>query len=198
MIDASQSLGAMPLDVGRLDPDFVVSVGYKWLLGPLGLGPLYVAERHRGGGRSRRAGSTGPGRRTSPLSSTTPIATSRARAASTWASAATSAWCRWRSPRSEQLLEWRVEAVALGLADLTANIATRMGRLGVDVIPEGERGPHILGIELPGNATASAVEAMRERGVAASVRGRSLRIAPHLHVRESDVDRLVDAIAAAL
>jgi hypothetical protein len=48
-IDATQSLGAMPLDVRALDPDFVVAAGYKWLLGPFGLGYLYVAERHRDG-----------------------------------------------------------------------------------------------------------------------------------------------------
>ena len=35
--------------VERLRPDFVVSVGYKWLLGPLGVGCLYVDERHRDG-----------------------------------------------------------------------------------------------------------------------------------------------------
>lgn len=49
VIDASQSLGAIPLDVSRLRPDFVVSVGYKWLLGPFGLGCLYVGERYRDG-----------------------------------------------------------------------------------------------------------------------------------------------------
>jgi selenocysteine lyase/cysteine desulfurase len=48
-IYASQSLGAMPLDVSRLRPDFVVSVGHKWLLGPLGLGCLYVDEQFRDG-----------------------------------------------------------------------------------------------------------------------------------------------------
>ena len=49
VIDGSQSIGAMPLDVGALQPDFVVTVGYKWLLGPFGLGYLYVAEQHRNG-----------------------------------------------------------------------------------------------------------------------------------------------------
>ena len=198
VIDASQSLGAMPLDVGRLDPDFVVSVGYKWLLGPLGLGPLYVAERHRGGrpieeSWINRAGSED----FTALVNYTDRYQQGARRFDV-GQRSNFGLVPMAIAALEQLLEWRVEAVAVGLADLTANIATRMGRLGVDVIPEGERGPHILGIELPGNATASAVEAMRERGVAASVRGRSLRIAPHLHVRESDVDRLVDAIAAAL
>ena len=42
VIDASQSLGAMPLDIQALRPDAVVSVGYKWLLGPYSLGYMYV------------------------------------------------------------------------------------------------------------------------------------------------------------
>ncbi|HZA87159.1 MAG TPA: aminotransferase class V-fold PLP-dependent enzyme, partial [Acidimicrobiales bacterium] len=33
VVDASQSLGAVPLDIESLRPDFVVSVGYKWQLG---------------------------------------------------------------------------------------------------------------------------------------------------------------------
>jgi len=49
VIDASQSAGAMPIDMSELQPDFLVSVGYKWLLGPFSVGYLYVAEQHRGG-----------------------------------------------------------------------------------------------------------------------------------------------------
>lgn len=37
VIDASQSWGAMPLDLDALRPDCVVAVGYKWLLGPFSL-----------------------------------------------------------------------------------------------------------------------------------------------------------------
>ena len=36
VIDGSQSIGAMPLDVKEIEPDFVITVGYKWLLGPFG------------------------------------------------------------------------------------------------------------------------------------------------------------------
>jgi selenocysteine lyase/cysteine desulfurase len=38
VVDASQSLGAHPLDVRVVQPDFLVAVGYKWLMGPYGLG----------------------------------------------------------------------------------------------------------------------------------------------------------------
>src|SRR5262249_26354871 len=46
-IDATQSLGALPLDVAHMQPDFLVAAGYKWLLGPYSLGFLYVAPKGR-------------------------------------------------------------------------------------------------------------------------------------------------------
>ncbi|MGE5230752.1 MAG: aminotransferase class V-fold PLP-dependent enzyme, partial [Deltaproteobacteria bacterium] len=49
VVDASQSLGMLPLDAPALDADFVIATGYKWLLGPFGLAYLYVAPRHRCG-----------------------------------------------------------------------------------------------------------------------------------------------------
>ncbi|MFE3284338.1 aminotransferase class V-fold PLP-dependent enzyme, partial [Streptomyces sp. NPDC059233] len=49
VVDASQSAGAVPLDVAVLRPDFLVTVGYKWLLGPFGLGYLYVSPARQDG-----------------------------------------------------------------------------------------------------------------------------------------------------
>jgi selenocysteine lyase/cysteine desulfurase len=45
VLDLSQSLGALPIDLDKIQPDFAVSVGYKWLLGPYGLGYMYVSEK---------------------------------------------------------------------------------------------------------------------------------------------------------
>jgi selenocysteine lyase/cysteine desulfurase len=48
-VDATQSVGALPFDVKRIDPDFVGVASYKWLLGPYSLGFLYVAPRWQRG-----------------------------------------------------------------------------------------------------------------------------------------------------
>ena len=48
LIDATHGAGVLELDVGKLDPDFVVFPTYKWLLGPYGRAFLYVAKRHQG------------------------------------------------------------------------------------------------------------------------------------------------------
>jgi selenocysteine lyase/cysteine desulfurase len=42
IVDGIQSLGAIPLDVQKTNIDYLAAGGYKWLLGPLGTGFLYV------------------------------------------------------------------------------------------------------------------------------------------------------------
>ncbi len=42
LVDAIQSLGAVPLDVQDQNIDYLASGGYKWLLGPLGTGLIYI------------------------------------------------------------------------------------------------------------------------------------------------------------
>jgi selenocysteine lyase/cysteine desulfurase len=195
VVDASQSLGALPLDVGELRPDFLVSVGYKWLLGPLAVGCLYVAEQHRDGepleeNWINRAGSDDfsalvdytdsylPGARRFDVGQRTsfglvPMAIAAA----------------------EQLLAWTVAGVANSLRAVTDEIARRAAELGLAVAPPGQRGPHMLGIDVPRDVAHSLGRELAERGVVASVRGSSLRLAPHLHTTEEDVERLLDALA---
>lgn len=196
-IDASQSLGVLPLDVSRLRPDFVVSVGYKWLLGPLGIGCLYVDEQHRDGepleeNWINRAGSEDftalvsytdeyrPGARRFDVGQRTsfglvPMAIAAA----------------------EQLLDWTVTEVGLSLQAVTDQIAGRAADLGFSIPPRDQRSPHMLGIELPREATSDVTRRLGDEGVIASIRGRSLRIAPHLHTTQGDVDRLIRALATS-
>lgn len=190
-IDASQSLGAMPLDVSRLRPDFVVAVGYKWLLGPFGLGCLYVDKRYRDGepleeNWINRAGSDDfaalvdytekyrPGSRRFDVGERTnfgsvPMAIAAA----------------------ERLIDWTISGVAASLRALTDQIAQCAGSLGLTTPDRDERGPHMLGIELPREVAQGMGQKLRDSGVIASVRGSSLRIAPHLHITQDDLDRLL-------
>lgn len=197
VIDASQSLGASPLDVPRLRPDFVVSVGYKWLLGPFGVGYLYVAEHHREGvpleeNWINRDGSDNfaalvdytdtyrPGARRFDVGERTNFGLVPMALAAL-----------------EQLLEWGVANVAASLHRVTDEIATRAGDLGLTVPAADQRAPHMLGVETPRELALRLARELAARGVVASVRGGSLRIAPHLHNTAEDVDRLIDALEQA-
>ncbi len=49
VVDATQSAGAMPLNLDAVQPDFVIATGYKWLFCPYPFGFLYAAPQHRTG-----------------------------------------------------------------------------------------------------------------------------------------------------
>lgn len=50
VLDLSQSLGVLPARLAAWRPDFVVAVGHKWLLGPMGLAWLWAAPHWRAHG----------------------------------------------------------------------------------------------------------------------------------------------------
>jgi selenocysteine lyase/cysteine desulfurase len=198
VLDASQSAGALPLDIGRLRPDFLITVGYKWLFGPFSVAYMYVDERHRGGEPIEhnwilRAGAEDfarlvdytdelqPGARRFDVGARTNfMLTPMAIAA------------------LEQVLEWSVEAVGATLADVTSTIERKARERGLDAIPAGDRGPHLIGIGLPEPVPEDLVAQLAARDVHAGVRSSWLRVAPHLHTTESDVERLFAALDAAL
>lgn len=49
IIDGTQSVGALPFDVEKIQPDALIVASYKWLLGSYGLGYAYFGERLLGG-----------------------------------------------------------------------------------------------------------------------------------------------------
>ena len=44
VIDGSQSIGALPFDVQEIQPDALICVGYKWLMGPYSMALAYYGE----------------------------------------------------------------------------------------------------------------------------------------------------------
>jgi selenocysteine lyase/cysteine desulfurase len=197
VVDASQALGALPLDLTAIRPDYLVTVGYKWLLGPFGLGYLYLAEQHRDGvpleqNWISRLGSEDfarlvnyqdryqPGARRFDVGQrthfeTTPMAVAALR----------------------QLLDWGVPRVAATLRQTTGRIQEQVGALGL-TLTSPDRGPHMLGIRLPDAARQRVAAALPRANVFAGVRGSSLRVSPHLWTTDQDIDRLADALASAL
>lgn len=198
VLDLTQSAGALPLDLAAVAPDFVVIATYKWLLGPYGLGFLWVAPRHRSGrpleeGWITRAGAEdfarlvdytdayAPGARRFDVGERSSFALLPAAIAAL-----------------EQLLAWGVPRIAATLARTNRALAARLAGLGLEPLAEELRGPHFLGLRLPEGAPADLVERLAEAGVLVSRRGGHLRITPHLYTDAEDCDRLVAALARAL
>jgi selenocysteine lyase/cysteine desulfurase len=99
---------------------------------------------------------------------------------------------------AEQLLEWTISGVAASLQAVTDHIAEEAGALGLTTPAGGQRGPHMLGLELPREVANAIARRLNDDDVIASVRGESLRIAPHLHTTHDDIDRLIRALTTAV
>ncbi len=96
----------------------------------------------------------------------------------------------------EQVLAWGVDRVARDVGTLTASIAREVSSLGCIVADERDRVRHMLGVQLPGGLPVGLADRLTSERVHVSVRGDSIRVAPHLYNDERDVERFVSVLRA--
>lgn len=193
VVDASQSFGAMPMDLGMIRPDFLVAVGYKWLLGPYGLSYLYVGEAHRDGvpleeNWLQRAGSEDfarlvdyvdeyrPGARRFDVGERSAFELTRAASVSL-----------------AMIRDWTIPRVSARLGEVTGRIEGQARDLGMTTTSGPVRCPHILGLALPA-APDRAAAIFKAADVQVGFRGRAVRIAPHMYTNRADCLRLIGAL----
>ena len=198
VLDITQSVGAMPIDIAAIDADFLVADSYKWMMGPYSLGFMHVAPRwHQGKALEQtwlaRAGSEDfaalvdyqddyqPGAQRFDMGERSnfhlmPMAI----AAMT------------------QLLEWGVANIADTLRATTRDIATRAATLGLTSLDESARPAHYLGLRFAAGVPAGLPAQLAAENVFVSVRGQSVRVTPHVYNTPADSERLIHALTLAV
>jgi selenocysteine lyase/cysteine desulfurase len=200
VVDGTQSVGALPFPFADIRPDAVITAGYKWLLGPYGMALGWFGPAFRNGipleeSWIARKGSENFARLVEYEPDYAPGAV------------------RFDvGERSDPIrLPMMLEALAL-LEELGAPASVdahgralgapfrqwaREAGFGVD--DEAAYGGHLFGVGLPAGLEPEAVaEALRARQVLVSVRGRALRISPHLYNDEGDMEALRGALEEVL
>jgi selenocysteine lyase/cysteine desulfurase len=199
VVDASQSLGAYPFDVAEVRPDFLVTVGYKWLLGPYGLGYLYVADRWHANGEPleeswlNRAGGDDfaglvdyadayqPGaQRFNQGESAQFYLLPMALAALT------------------QIAQWTPARIQQQLSDWTDELSIVATAVGLDSMARERRVGHMVGLTARGALPSGLVDALAARHVYVGARGGNIRVSPHLHSTAADLERLAAALQELL
>lgn len=198
VVDATQTLGAMPFSVEEVRPDFLAASGYKWLLCPYGFSVLYVSPRWREArpleeswlARNNAADFSAlvhysdtymPGARRFDVGE---------KCTATLLPGAVAAL--------EQIKAWGVANIASSLASINAKIGAVLLEAGCKVTEERLRCPHMFGALLPGMYRGNVVSELQARKIHVSQRGNALRFAPHLHVSDHDVARLLEALAGLI
>jgi selenocysteine lyase/cysteine desulfurase len=200
VVDVSQTLGMVPFPLTEAQPDFVVGVVYKWLLGAYGNAFLWAAPHRRDGEPIEhcwmpRAGS----RDFSTLAAYTDAyrpgaarydvgqSASHVNIATTVAAVGL-------------MREWGPSALEAHARTLTSDLVERAAQLGLSTPPAEQRSPHLVGLRLPAEAPEPAVlaGALAEAQVNVSIRGTALRVSTHAFNTPSDVDRLIAVLSAQL
>jgi len=197
VIDATQSLGVLPLDVNEVGADMVVAAGYKWLLGPYSVGYAWTAphcrdwrplEHHWAG----REGSEDFAHLTSYTATFRPGARRF-----DGGEASNFVLLPMALAALETVTEWSVERVAATVEPLTAAVVNGAAAIGLPVHAE-PHARHIVGLRLPVGSPAAVVQGLAEAQVHVSLRGESLRISPYVFNTADDVERLLAALRRAL
>lgn len=198
VIDGTQSVGAMPFDVGRVQPDALVVASYKHMMGPYALGCMWLGPRFDDG---RPLEETWLGRRGSEdFSGLVDYVDDYQPGAVRYDMGERSAFILTQMlvAALEMIGSWGPDHVQAYCRGLMAGAVDEARALGYVVEDEAWRGWHMFGLRLPDSVDAARLQALlRERRVTVSVRGDAVRVAPNVYNEPDDVDALMDALRAA-
>ncbi len=195
VIDGTQSVGAMPFDVQEVDPDALVCAGYKWLMGPYSIGLAYYGERFDNGtpieenwiNRINSEDFTGlidyedryqkgalryeVGEHSNFILVPMMLAALK------------------------QIQAWGVSRIQEYCKDISKGAIDKLQEAGFWIEDEKFRGSHLFGIRLPGGIDINQIKRdLESRNIYVSVRGSSIRVAPHLYNTAEDVEMLSEVL----
>lgn len=196
VIDGSQSIGAVPFDVGHIRPDALITVGYKWLLGPYSTAFGYYGARFDDGAPLEETWISRRG--SEDFQGLVDYTDEYREGAARYDVGQTSNFI---------LIPMLIEALDLILAwgpanileycrALLAGLADELRVRGWAVEDDEWRTGNILGVRLPAGCDLVEVDArLAEARVYASLRGDALRVSPNVYNDPSDVAALRRVLA---
>lgn len=195
IVDGTQSVGAIGIDVQACHIDALVCAGYKWLMGPYSTGFGYFSPRFNNG---------------QPLEETW-LNRNNARQFSeltAYADDYTEGAGRYNTGEYgnfillpmfnaalEQILAWGTPSIESYCGELTQPLVEFLWQHGFGVEEDAYRSKHLFGVALPKHITMSQLTALlQEHQIYVSVRGQSLRISVHLYNTAADIAKLMGVL----
>jgi selenocysteine lyase/cysteine desulfurase len=195
VIDGTQSVGALPLDIQEIKPDALVCAGYKWLLGPYSCGFAYFGPYFDDG---------------SPLEQNwiNRVGSNDFKNLINYQSNYRSGAWRYNvgeqsnfilnpmlADSVENLLNWGIENIQEYCKNLVKEPINKIRKMGYWIENEQYRSNHLFGIRLPENGDINLIQnRLTERKIQVSFRGNAIRVSPHVYNDVNDLEVLIEAL----
>ncbi len=195
IVDASQSLGALPFSVKEIKPDVLVCAGYKWLFGPYGCAYAYYGEYFDNGkpieeNWSIRSGSENLASLTQYSDSYKPLA-QRYNAGES----ASFIYIQMQLAALEEVLKFRPEDLQAFCLDISSESLKDLDALGFKSFPLHLRANHLFGLSIPASINHDLLKnTLKANNIIVSYRGNYLRVSAHLYNTKAHFKKLVNVL----
>lgn len=199
IIDGSQTIGAMPIDVESLQPDALMGVTYKWLFGPYSNALAYFGPYFDEGIPIEESWINR--KNSEDFSKLVNYQTEYQPGAGRYSMGQQSNFINLPMILASiaQVKEWGVENIQTYARELTRDPIQRLQDMGLQVEAEENRSSHLIGIRFSPTDFDLAVlkEQFQQKKVFLSFRGNAVRVSTHLYTLARDWDKVVVAFGAS-
>ncbi|HOO08523.1 MAG TPA: aminotransferase class V-fold PLP-dependent enzyme [Cyclobacteriaceae bacterium] len=188
LVDATQSVGALPFNLPGIQPDALVCAGYKWMMGPYSIGLAYYgpyfdkgkpieenwinrlnSEDFAGLVNYETAYQPGALRYEVGEHSNFILAPMMLEAL-------------------RQVNEWKPRNIQAYCAHISRKPVQWLRENGFWIEDDKHRSSHLFGVRLPGHKDIKKTKArLKEKNISVSYRGDAIRVSPHLYNREKEL-----------
>ncbi len=195
VVDASQAAGALPLDVREFQPDFLLTVGYKWLLGPYSLALMYVHPSRRSGIPLEFNWMNLKG--SQDFTRLTDYGTEFQEGARRYDVGERSNFLLVPMLKTalEKIVSWGIPQIQKSAASLTALIDQSADRRGIERVPSSRRVGHMTGLYFQGKDLSAIANRLAAEKIFVSLRGSSIRISANIYNSSRDIERLFEVLS---
>jgi selenocysteine lyase/cysteine desulfurase len=195
IVDGTQSVGALPIDVSAYHIDALVCAGYKWLLGPYSTGFAYYSNFFNNGVPLEDSWMVKLNAQN--FSSLVSYADEYAPGAARFHMGEFSnfALLPMLHAAVAQILDWQVPLIQAYSENLVKPLVEALQERNWWVEDAAFRAAHLFGFLLPPSVQPGfLLEKLQERKIFVSLRGEAIRVSAHVYNTEKDIVVLTDAL----
>ena len=192
IIDGAQSIGALPFSINDIQPDAMITVGYKWLLGPYGLGMAYYSDVFNDGepienNWINRYNSEDFAQLVNYQSDYQPKA-----GRYNMGECSNFNLVPMLTKSIEQLAEWKPKNIQDYCENISKKPIDRLRDLGCFIEEDAYRTNHLFGVYLPKSISLNKLKIkFQEKNIYVSYRGDAIRVSPNVYNSEEDFEKFL-------